>query len=827
MSGGCAGGLDNGFGVALTVRADTTVDAATLARVVRLQVSAGGDEGETVGYDFARPAFVHDVERVVFRPLLTTRALRLGVTVFDAAHAPLAAGATGTLTLRPGETTTATVTLTAGAPAFDLAAPPSEDAAVDAATDGGTPDGPRPARTLAFAAPRALRAGMGVLAAGDVDGDGKIDLVGFGAGGLAVLRGRGDGQFDAAAGAAINAPVALGVGDFNGDGRSDAAVLLGEGKLYVLLAAASGFAPPVSYAAGASPTALAVGDLNGDGKPDLAFTNAAVGVSRVSVLLNNGNGTFAAPVPYATAQLPYRLAIGDLSGDGKPDLIVGQGDGTVALFVNGGGGTFGGAPIPIGSSGHLATALAAADLDGNGSLDVLVGRDNPATIDLLFNQGGNTFTTTSAPVGAAPLSPLARDFDGDGKIDLALATNLGLTQLAGAGAGGFAAPTAIALPSTASAAAGDFDGDGDLDLALGNGDGDVVILLNDGHAGLLGGLARVPAALGGGGAAVDLDGDGRTDLVGSSDHGVTAFHNDGKGGFAAARTTALPNTPTALTVADLNGDGKPDVAVADPNPSALAVEVLLNDGSGALGGPLPRAIGVIPNGLASGDFDDDHKTDLVVSALHLGLSGAQGVAVLPNPSNNGMLGPPVMSAISGSPTAIAAADLDGDGKPDVAVTDFTTGRVEVLVGQGGGSFAAAVPYAASGRGISAADLNGDGRPDLVVTNDYGANVAVLLNQGKGVFGTPASFPTANGPLGLAIADLDGDGILDLAVAHARHSEVALLRGRGDGSFMPGPIYAGCTAPFTSLAAADLDGDGRVDLALFGGDALVVLRNTTQ
>jgi hypothetical protein len=132
--------------------------------------------------------------------------------------------------------------------------------------------------------------------------------------------------------------------------------------------------------------------------------------------------------------------------------------------------------------------------------------------------------------------------------------------------------------------------------------------------------------------------------------------------------------------------------------------------------------------------------------------------------------------VGNSPISVAVADLNGDGKPDLATANWFSDDVSVLLNQGNGTFAAAVNYGADSYPISvaAADLNGDGKPDLAVANRNSDHVSVLLNQGNGTFAAAVSYAAGTSPSSVAAADLNGDGKPDLAVANYNSDNVSIL-----------------------------------------------------
>ena len=325
-------------------------------------------------------------------------------------------------------------------------------------------------------------------------------------------------------------------------------------------------------------------------------------------------------------------------------------------------------------------------------------------------------------------------------------------------------------------------------------------------------------------AAGDFNEDGKMDLAAPNDgaDNVGVYLGLGDGTFpTTAGPFAVGDGPKAVVAADFNGDGHLDLAVA--NLGSDSVTILLGDGAAAFapaaGSPLAAGDGTFC--LAVGDLNGDGIPDLAASNI-----SATTVSVFLGAGNGGFAAAPGSPRTVGtSPTALALAQLDGQGGLDLAV--ICSNSLVVLIGQGDGSFVAAAgsPFATSGSSASmaAADLDGGGAPDLVFTSFGTHQVSVHLG---GAFAAAPGSPFASGgnnPANCALLDVDSDGDLDVAVTNSISSTFAILLGNGTGTFGAASTTATGTGP-RGVTAADLNGDGLPDLAIaaFGGNQIHVL-----
>ena len=306
-------------------------------------------------------------------------------------------------------------------------------------------------------------------------------------------------------------------------------------------------------------------------------------------------------------------------------------------------------------------------------------------------------------------------------------------------------------------------------------------------------------------ALADLDGTGWLDMAVANEaaSSVSVLFDQGPGAFFPKHDIPVGAGPRAIAIADLNGDGVPDFVTA--NGSANTISVVLGRRGGTFVPAADYPVGTGPRAIAIADLNGDGFPDVVTADYFAGT-----VSVLLN-DGFGRFTARTDLPCGTAPSAVAIADVDGDGYPDVVVASAATNSVSLMNGDGTGALGARVRFGtgASPTAIAIADLDGDGHPECVTAN-YADSSVTILRGVPGGFGERTDVATGAGPTSLVVADVNGDGFPDVVVANARDNTVSVLPGDGGGTVAPGPAYVTGLLPY-GLAVGDLDGDGLPDL----------------
>jgi hypothetical protein len=585
-------------------------------------------------------------------------------------------------------------------------------------------------------------------------------------------------------------------------------------------------------------------DFNGDSRADLVHGG--------QVLFGNADGTFTpgATISLGTTALDCPkpscvilfvvVAMADFTGDGKPDLLVQQLVNStptptgVYVIPGNGDGTFG---APKGSNvGVYLTNVQVVDVNGDGKLDLVgsaFGQDGQVFVSLGNGDGTFGVSTPYTVFAGAPLAVVTGDFNGDGKVDIAAAGYVAnavgsVGVLFGNGDGTFApsVTTSVGVNSPGGMVAADFNGDGKIDLVLSgqrlsDHTGQTYLLAGKGD-----GTFQAPSIIAPGAGVnvvADLNGDGKPDIVIWSPPIVEVLLGNGNGTFQqkAAFPTATNQVTSPVAIGDFNGDGKLDIADA--------FSATFGNGDGTFQ-DVDASIVNAPAGLAqlttvvSGDFNGDGKSDLAV-----GVSGLNPSVYILLGDGTGKYAVSNVYQVSSAPSALRTGDFNGDGKTDLAFgtqNSDSTASVQVMLGHGNGSFGAAIgsllgpgSVGSPGPTIEVADFNGDGLSDVATIEN--GELAVVISAGDGTLESPVSYFAGATPASVGVGDFNGDGKADAVVCSA--AGLGVLLGKGDGTLSAvifpqaptPPGVGGGTATCGAPTVADFNNDGLSDVLELG------------
>ena len=468
---------------------------------------------------------------------------------------------------------------------------------------------------------------------------------------------------------------------------------------------------------------LAVGDLNGDGRTDLVVADEST--NELSILHGTGDGGFSAAERVVTVRGPKRLLLADVNRDNRADLLVIGEDG-LAVHTAQANGSFG-APQTL-RSGQQVVDVVAADVNGDGRIDLALLDRSRSTLEFLLGADGGFVAGDAYLVGYGAEAVVLADLDGDHIIDALTLNRLGdnATLLRGRGGGIFDGVACLRgeIGDLTAVAVDDFDNDEHPDLAVASEDsGRIAVYLSrgDGRFRALPPFAvgRQPRAL----VAGDFNQDQLADLavVNFGGDAVAILLGDGHGGFAAARLIGVGTGPSAIGVGSFGTDTSADLAIV--NSLSDSVSVLYGDGRGQFPTVTTFPVAARPSFLIIGDTNRDGHQDLVV-----GSQFSESVAILLG--NGHQLDAPTTNTLSGTARPSLAEDFDGDGEMDLVNPDESAGVVEILPGTGPGKFGTPIrlfvgrdPHA-----VATGDFDRDGRIDIAVLHRTTQTIAILLNR---------------------------------------------------------------------------------------------------
>ncbi|CAF1509288.1 unnamed protein product, partial [Adineta ricciae] len=531
-------------------------------------------------------------------------------------------------------------------------------------------------------------------------------------------------------------PSSVVVFDFNGDGKLDAAVNnFGRSTILVFNGIDNGkFITGQTYPldSGSSPKHINLGDVNNDGQMDMIVTNLAA--RSVSILFGAENGTFTAATSYSTGTgtQPWLTALGDFNNDNRLDIVSPNWiSDDMSIFLNDGNGNFSNMiRYPIGNELE-PLSLTVGNLNNDSYSDIVVSASQSGSVGVFLGYGNGTFlamTTYSGDcIGYAIVTVLA-DVNRDNYQDIIRTCS----------------------------------DDGNILICLGIGDGTFQPCFA-----IAGGSDRSPLYV----VVADLNDDQHPDMAVtcSLSSELLVFYGDGTGNFTLSRiySTGVGTNSYALAIADLNNDNRLEYLVTYWGTGYLAV--LTEYYAAQFSRELTYSTGSAPHphSLATGDFNNDNQTDVVVAN-----SDTDDISILFG-LNNGLFTTPITYSIGtdSSPQYVLTGDIDRDNNVDIVTANSKENTLSVIMNYGNESFASQRKYStgsdSSPSSVMIGDVNNDGRNDLVITNQQSDRIGMFIGFDYASFQNQITYSVANTKqsTGVIVSDFNSDKHVDIAVVY--------------------------------------------------------------
>jgi hypothetical protein len=631
------------------------------------------------------------------------------------------------------------------------------------------------------------------VAVGDFNNDNRLDIVvsNSGTDNIGIRLGYGNGTFGTQTAYSMSSgsrPQYVTVGDFNQDNQLDIAIAeSGNDSVSILLGYGNGsFAVQTTYSTGdgSRPFAIGVGYFNNDNRLDFAVANE--GTDSISVFIGFDYATFRNQEIYASEQssAPSAIVVYDFNNDNQLDIIIANsGTDDIGVFLSYSNGTF--TIVTTYSTGHGSkpNAVAFGDFNNDNKIDIATANLGTDSVGILLGYGNGSFrtvTTYSSESGSRPFGIAVGNFNKDTHLDIvvtnSLTNNIGV--FLGYGDGTFGVMTTYATGSESTpygVTIGDFNNDNQLDIAVANYNANNVgVFLGNGN-GTFGfqmtyptGYFSQPYTV----AVGDFNSDNMLDIaaVTYNLNTVAILLGYGNGTFASlmAYSTGDGSSPQSICVSDMKNDSYLDITVGNSLSSNTVVLFGFGDGTFLLGVAYSTGSASYPTGVAVGDFNNDARLDIAVANMatnNIGIFMRDGISLY-----GGVV--PYSTGFGSEPYSIAIGDFDNDKRLDIAVANYGTNNIGVLLGNGDGTFSTTVTFS-TGDGscpyaIALGDFNNDSKLDIVVANSATNNILVLQGYGNGTFAIMTSYSTADKsqPSAIAISDFNNDNISDIVVTNA-------------------------------------------------------------
>lgn len=616
---------------------------------------------------------------------------------------------------------------------------------------------------------------------GDVNADGNLDIVtaNEGSNDVSILLGNGNGTFASETTCDVgSSPVSVTVGDLDGNGLLDIVTANRDSdSVSVLVGNGDGtFAQHVSYTVGSKPTSVTLGDFNNDGRLDIVTVDSDR--PKAWVLFGQGDGTLAPPITLVEG-LSYAVTTGDVNGDGWLDLVTADyfAD-QVSIRLSNGDGTF--AEQTAYSVEYFPTSVAMGDVNGDGRLDVVVTHPFSGSVSILVGNGDGTFAEQmSFVVGGVPFWAALGDVNADGQLDIVTTNDDSISIVFGNGDGTFVQQSKYQTSDWPfSVSLGDLNADNISDIVVASYTGDVAILLGNGNGTFASVASHSTGTDLGFSSLWDVDDDGLLDLVTASfgswsSAELSIFLGNGDGTFANKSTHEAGTDVQSLALGDFDLNGTLDFVTVHYGRDTISVYSGRNDGTFAP--PLTYAGSPAPWFVTVGDVNGDGIPDVLIANQHDSITILLG-------HGDGTFAPQMTHGAGRWPQHVGLGDINGDGGMDLVAANYGSHNVSILLGNGDGTFAEHATYDVGRHPgfVTLGDVNQDGALDVVTANSYSNNISILLGKGDGTFARQITYAAGYWPVSVALGDLNRDGRLDILSADLYSNSISLLLGRFQG-----------------------------------------------
>jgi hypothetical protein len=653
------------------------------------------------------------------------------------------------------------------------------------------------------------------IAIGHLNNDTKMDIIVANSGNenIGILFGYGNGSFTTEMTYSIGTgsnPQNVVVDDFNKDNQLDVALTNPrEDSIIVLIGNGNGtFSTDLTYStgSGSNPSSLVIGNLNNDEYLDLVVANE--GTDTIGIFFGFDYILFTKQKPCETGDIetPYSLTVGDFNNDGYLDIATGlYSTNNIGIFLGYGNGTF----KPMMKYAHTPSShtwgITVGDFNNDRQLDITVANWGINGIGVILGYGNGSFAEPilySTGSGSRSVSVTVADLNNDNCLDI-IAGNYGGHSIAvflGYGNGSFRDAIILSTGQSSRSFAvttADINNDSQLDIIVANsGLSNIGVFLGYGNGSF---QEQITSSSGDYSApwgvdVGDFNKDGRLDLAtanyGTSNIAVLFGYGNGTFGNLQAYPTDTDSNPTCVKVADFNNDKQLDIIVTDRTSKNVGVFFGYNDGTFASISTIFIGENSLSYSIGVGYFNNDNYLDFVLAD-----SGSQNIGVYLSSDSIPFGGQTTFNVNEGSrPSSVAVGHFNNDNQLDIAITNYGTSNMGILLGYGNRTFSDVITYSTGNNSypmsLAIGDFNNDSINDIVVANSESDNIVVFIGYGNGSFFMlrTYSMDERSQPVSIAVGHFNRDYQLDIVVANFGSNNVCVLFGSGNGTFTNQKLY---------------------------------------